>query len=1204
MKRKLLFLASLLSTSMVLTACGGIGEGGSGSSGIALPNTAEEAVNMFYQYANNTGFEITYSTYDDESAQPEVNTVGFKNNTFWVKESVAYKKDGTNLEMYEYDATKGTYEFQVVVAETQQTSLDAMLKNFTAVFYAGYDYSLASAAGSFSSKQDITFLGRQATEYTFTYAAMDANASLKIVFDKSTGITLKIYGTASSGEGSSSAEFEVTSFLFGEAVRVPTLNKPSGQGGEGGGGQGGEGGGGQQDVDYFSNKLLVYVSHQNANMYVNSTLALFDDGKFELSFQESNFLVVKLGEYSVGANKTVATLSVKKVYKDRDQQYSAMNETLALTYADGGYSLKVSTTGVVNYLASGQAPTHADIPEEGGQTGDDAKYKVTETQWNNVIINNGLISLTSNFTVITSDSSSQIKYEFDNGKVHYTSSVNDMYYEFTSLTSGYVYYKNNNAWTKQAVPADMHQLFDEYIGILPVPYSKVTFNSITHAYGCNSWTKVDSSGAQDSYQNPRFFFEDGSLIKTSYTHWNVENLANFSAYGQTRVTLPQTGGQTDTNARYKITSAIWEEMILDAGLVSLTSNFTAMVRSSDMQGQNKYEFDNGNIHCLAADGYEYYQEFTSQSGGYTYSKNESGVWTKSNNTFGISTYMNSLGMLPLEFSQLTFNESTHEYELATFNDPYGGGVYASNIAISFDNNKLLKMSYTKDGIYHETECAKYGQTSVTLPEVGGGGQQTSKWPAEDIAAKLQALGINVTVPAPSINDEYLQNVTATVPADNSKLQIAITLTVAEAAAYLFYSYSSAFSGFSVDYGSSDVENGIINLFNEAKDILIQLSYTEGSSTLYITISEFAGFPYPASQIATFFTALRLDVTFPDLSMDDVSYSFMGYPEEEFGMLMMTPLGDNTTASIMSNAGTILVRNQFKVVYVPVDSNEGGLNTLYIDPTCTYYVNFYEYEGQVYLNVAIGGEEMASAVDFEYPQAKINAFKPEEVSDTIPSLAVDGAVYMIGEDGNGFQLQIHLQPGMNAENIISSLQTRIGRSGYVAGEDEGYHSANNQIAIYFNNCLDKIVEIQVRFVEEEEPEEVTYTIVCDNNWDITVDDAAIYAYMWKANGEYQWVELTPEKAEDNTISFTLDTDSSWVGMKIVRFSPESEIAWKYGPEGSVNENVTIWNETGDIELGGKGGEIHFSFPSQINHYYISIKNGPKGSFFLIVSLQQS
>ena len=1197
MKRKLLFLASLLSASMVLTACGDLGGGGEGGeggggSGIKLPNTAEEAVNKFYQFANSTGFEITYKTYDDESAQPEVNTVGFKNNTFWVKEEVAYKKDGNKLEMYEYDADKGTYEFQAAVTETEQASLDAMLKSFTAVFYAGYDYA-SQPVGSFTSKTDVTFLGRAASEYTFTYSAGAASTTLKIVFDNATGITLKIYGSASDSTGSSSAEFEVTSFTFGEAVRVPTLNKSSGQGGEGGGGQGGqggeggEGGGGQQDVDYFSNKLLIYASNQSANMYANSQLALFDDGKFELSFYDGGYLVVKLGEYSVGANKTLATLNVKKVYKDRDQKYSAMNETLTLNYADGGYALQVSTSGTVNYIASGQSPVHADIPEEGGQTGEDAKYKVTETQWNAIVVNRGIVSLTSNLTVVTSDSTGQTKYEFDNGKIHYlfesSTFTTEMYYEFTSENSGYVYYKSNNVWSKQAAPGDLHALFDGYVGILQVPYNKVSFNSSSHYYGCNSWTIVDSGGSQDSYQNPRFYFEQGNLIKTTYKHWNDDYQYDYSKYGQTSVTLPQTGGQTDTNARYKITSAIWEDMILDAGLVSLTSNFTAMVRASDLpQGQqNKYEFDDGKIHCLAADGYEYYQEFTSQSGGYTYSKNESGVWTKSNNTFGISSYMNSLGMIALEFSQLTFNESTHEYELATFNDPYGGGVYASNIAISFVDNKLMKMSYTKDGIYRETEFAKYGQTSVTLPEVGGGGgQQQSKWPAEDIANKLAALGLNVTVPAPSIGEEYLSNVTAVVPADNSELQIAITFTDATYAQYGFYGYTSAFSGFSVDYSCSDIENGVFYLFNEARDIMITLSYTNGSSVLYIVISEFGGFPYPTEAIAAFIESNNLTTPFPSLAMDDVSYSFMS-EEGEAGLLKMDPLGENTNAKIMAKAKEALVRGGFKVCYMPME--DGAFMDLYIDPEVEYYVSFREYDGALYATISIGGEEMAAAVDLEYPTEKITALTPEEIDDELPSFEVRGALYMIGEDGSGFQLQIHVQPDMNATSVMRQITSALTAAEYKPDNENGYFSPNESIAVYVNNVQDKIIEIQVRFIEEEPPVEVSYTIVSENNWDITVDDAVIYAYMWKQNGDYQWVELYPEKAEDGTISFTLETDSSWVGMKIVRFSPESEIAWKYGPEGSVNENVTIWNETGDIELNGKGGDIRFTFPNQRSTY---------------------
>ena len=1177
MKRKLLFLVSLISTSMALTACSGFGgDDGGGGNGISLPNTAEEAVNMFYQFATTNGIEITYSTYDDESAQPDVKTIGFKNDTLWVKESVAYKKDGTNLEMYEYDASKQSYEFQAAVTETAQTSLDAMLKNFTAVFYAGYEYAAQGGVGSFSAKQDITFLSRPATEYTFSYAALGAQASLKIVFDNATGITLKIYGSASDSTGASSAEFEVTSFAVGNAVRVPTLHKPSGQGGEGGGqggegGEGGEGGGGQQDVDYFSNKLLIYASNQNANMYANSQLALFDDDKFELSFYDGGYLVVKLGEYSVGSNKSVAALSVKKVYKDRGQEYSTMNESLTLTYADGGYTLQVSASGKVNYLVSGQPPVHADIPEEGGsQTGEDAKYKVTETQWNNVIVNRGLISLTSNFTMVTTNSGNQEKYEFDNGKVHYTSAINEYFYEFTSLTSGYVYFKSDGQWKKGDADG-MHLLFDDYIGILPVPYSKVSFNSITNAYGCSSWTTVGADGQQDSYQNAYFYFEDSNLVKTSYKHWNVDYLYNFSKYSQTTVTLPQvSGGQTDQNARYKITSAIWEDMILDAGLVDLDSNFTAMVRASDLpQGQqNEYEFDNGKIHCIAADGYEYYQEFTSQSGGYTYSKNESGVWTKSNNTFGISSYMNSLGMLALEFSQLTFNESTHEYELATFNDPYGGGVYASNIAISFVDNKLMKMSYTREGVYRETEFAKYGQTSVTLPEVGGGQQQTSKWPAEEIAAKLTQIGVNVAIPAPDISDDDIASVTAVVPEDNSELRITLTLASSRLLITVLSQYVSGIQGFTPDY-ASDPNNGLYYLVNEAKDALIQVIFDPKfeSPVITIVVSKFNGIPYPSDKVAAFISANELTTAFPSLAMNNASYGFIS-EGEEMVFISISPLNNNTKEAIIDSVVATLMDARFKAVYVPADSEEGGLSPRYIDPAVEYFVEIMTLEDDtVFVCIAVGGEEMAAAVDLDYPQEKINVLTPEEITDTLPSLAVNGAAYMVAEDGNGFQLQVSLQPnGMTMGRALSDLQTRISRAEYIYNEeDEGYHSPNNQIVIYLSNRFDKMIEIQVRFIEQEEPPieepvDVEYTFVCDSDWNIFADDATFYVYVWNDEGENDWIPL--DLVEGKTFETTIS--SEWTYCIVVRLNPNEEPSWD-----------AKWNQSDDLKLNGEGGEIHFT-----------------------------
>ena len=692
MKRKLLYLLSLLTTSGMIVACGGGGvvggdssDGGDkGSSGgenaIKLPNTMEEAANKFYQLGQRQGFEITVLTIDDETNVRETNTIGFKNDVLWIKESSAYKRDGTNLETYNYDEQNRYYDFQGSIQESANLSFDSIIKNLTASFYIGYEYANYAELGSFTSSKSTTYLSRPATEYVFSYKALDGQADFNIIFDNETGITLKVSGTATvTGSETSSSTYEITSFVVGNAVAMPTLHKGNG------GGEGGEGGETQTDV--FSNRLLMYVSNQNASLYVGSQLGLFADGTFELKFTQDGYVVVIFGNYTVADSKGYATLITTRVYKDQGKQTSTMNETWLLSYADNAYTLNVSKNGTVFFNAAGgepshyvipgeggetgdvenfvnhafvyvsqqsapdfenseiglfdddtfeivtlvngkmivylgsytvntadtearlsvsrvyseasnsysdgvgnwilgiqkngvyhlampgktvvynvttSAPIHADIPaDEGqGQTGDDAKYKVTEAQWNNIVINHGLVSLTSNFTVVTNDTTGQTKYEVDNGKVHYTFAASafttEAFYEFTSLTSGYVYSKVDGRWIKENVPLDMHQLLDDSIGILPVPFEKVVFNSSSHYYSCNSWVVNQGAVNQDTYQNSRFYFEEGNLIKTSYEHWNIDYLYNFNGYGTTSVTLPEvSGGGTDANARYKITSAIW-----------------------------------------------------------------------------------------------------------------------------------------------------------------------------------------------------------------------------------------------------------------------------------------------------------------------------------------------------------------------------------------------------------------------------------------------------------------------------------------------------------------------------------------------------------------------------------------------------------------------------------------------------------------------
>ena len=1345
MKRKLLFLVSLLTTSMLLSACdlggnGDNGDGGEGSSGgnnngATFDGNQNEAINKLYQLGSTQGFELTIKTMEDDGEEVE-ETFGFKSDIFWIKEDAAYQNVANGIDYYDYDSTKQSYDYEATLPPQAYASLNELVKQFTSEFYIGYQMlSDPAFAGSITAENAVTFLGRGAKEYTYSYSVMGQEANFKIIFDNETGITLKVLASATAGDGGESyAEYEITSFKTGDQVVPPRLNKSSGQGGEGGQGE--------VTGDVFSNKLLMYVSNESANVYANSQLALFADGKFELSFLQAGYQVVIFGAYTVAASKSSATLVTEKVYKDQGKQTSVMVETWTLAYADGAYQLSI-TGGKVNYRAAGgqpthyvipgqggetgdvenfvnhsftyisqqnaeafinstvalfddgtfevvttqngsllvylgqytvnasdtaatlsvtkyysavsgayteqavgnwiftlqqnsymlsmaggptvyyrlssEAPVHADIPADGGQTVDDPKYQVNAAKWEEIVVNRGILSLTGNFTMVTSDSSGQTKYEFDGNKVHYlyqtATFANEYFYEFTSLTSGYVYYKGDGGkWTKEDVPADFHLLFDGYIGILPIPFNKVTYNSTSHYYGCSQWSSVGSDGQTDSYQNPRFYFENGNLIKTSYTHWNVDSVYNFSAYGLTSVTLPEVSGgqQTDDDARYKITSSIWNDMIVDADLISLSSNFTAMVTSDDLNGRNQYEFDNGKIHNLYSDGYEEYREYSTDTSGKKYLKND-GVWAQSefgfSDNISITGYMRTLFPLfndigNIEFSQLTFNTRTKQYELNSWS--YNGGSTFTSIAFSFDNNKLMKVTYVVDRISHETEFSKYGTTSVTLPEVGSGGQgqggeggQTeSKWPAEDIATKLRSLELDVTIPAPGVEDQYIDSVTDVISADNASLLITITLNNANYSAVVFSTFVGGFTGFNLDYNSSDLNNGVYVLFNESKDTKITLTYIRGYEVVTVLIEkneaqEESG--YPAKEIAAFFSEAEIDTTFPSFEMDNVSYSFFGSAEEMMGALTMSPKDENTITAIASNAETILLKAGFKVAYGPSEGEEGGLSPIYIDPSAQYFVivQSFAYEGEYSVTLMIGldSEEMTSNVSFTYPQEKIASFYPEGLQDSIPSsIAVANSTYQVYGDGDGFMLWISPQPsvdgsGLPPERALSNVQTALTRAGYVLNEelDNAYVSANGEIIVYLELIDNKMIQLMVYFNLEEEPPieeepfDVEYTLVWDKgSWTkpITDGDAKIYAYVWDNENNHEWIELTPILGEDGTYCFDLTVSNTWTGVKIVRFAPDSDIDWQKGEDGSVNEGVEIWNESGNYELNGKGGVITF------------------------------
>ena len=600
MKKKLFLLVSLL-TAGALVACsgGGIdvdslingggddtssdgGEGGGGDT-IRLDGTADEAINKFYRLAQTQGFEITYtSSSTDESNNPvqDSTTVGLKNNIFWVKESVAYQKVDNNLELYNYDASKAYYEYNNVTPETAQTSLQIIVKTFTQSFYQGYGLLEDTQAGYLSAKKSLTYLNREATEYTFAYRGLEGVMDSKIIFDNETGITLKISASvAVATSGDSSGYFEVTSFKVGNAVTLPTLHKTN-SGGEGG--EGGEGGGGTEQ-----NKFTGHVFTSSG-----SKLTLFEDGTFEYVVQVRGVLVY-IGEYSVSKDGATVVLRVKKKYDGTS--YTAVAMTWSFSYAEDKYVLKEADGSEVDFsIVESATPTHENLPDDtggqggqGGEGGDtDARFKVSAELWESVVTDCNYVTPNSNYSVRVTTSDNQrgyTQYQFDSGKVRvYTVDpdgvANESYYVRTSDIKGLEYYQDEfGAWVNRESFTGLGS-YNESIGLRhAIPFSAVTYNSDTHEYECRSWTNQYGN----TFTNISIGFVDNKLAKISFVNpsWDVRFESEFMNYGRTTVTIPELGGGTLTpeqlNDIVRGKVFVFDTATSGAGVVYTNSNFFA-----------------------------------------------------------------------------------------------------------------------------------------------------------------------------------------------------------------------------------------------------------------------------------------------------------------------------------------------------------------------------------------------------------------------------------------------------------------------------------------------------------------------------------------------------------------------------------------------------------------------------------------------------
>ena len=510
----------------------------SAEEGTALPSDQEAAKTKLYELANTQGFLITYRYFDEEES--ETQTIGFKSDVLWIEEDTAMKKVDDSVEVYDYNSETYKYDYSGTVSQEDGFSFDEMLNNVTMAFYAGYEYSSLASAFVQVDTKEVTISGRKATEYACSFLGAGTGADLVIVFDNDTGLTLKVDVSTNEAGIISTSTFEVISFLTGDRVVIPALNKDTNPDHQ------------PDDDNPFSDIKLDYVSNNNANVYANSSLCLFEDGSFELSFTENKKLVVFLGTFTVSAQNNTATLSVQKVYKEMTNEYTKVNETWAMAYSDNIYVLAVSSTGDVTYKLSKDAPAHLQLPDDktGGQTNpddQDAEYKITSESWADLIVGGGLTTFTSNFTATVHSSDSEKgfnRYELDKG------TVRSFYAEETIINESYYVYDTNGinhtcyyvdpdmgVWVTRKGYTGIGSLNSSF-GILPIPFSAVMFSVTAKAYTTAKWT----NNYGEEYTNIMFKFNNGYLTNLHFTDKNgIYHETSFSKYGTTTVTLPEVG---------------------------------------------------------------------------------------------------------------------------------------------------------------------------------------------------------------------------------------------------------------------------------------------------------------------------------------------------------------------------------------------------------------------------------------------------------------------------------------------------------------------------------------------------------------------------------------------------------------------------------------------------------------------------------------
>ncbi len=616
MKRKLSLLAIVVALILVLTmifvACGKKDDDAdtSGGSNITADYNYQQIASKVTELANANGLFVKLHISSTNNGQTDTYDIalGVHGQVYYV---LSYGDevylDLTSDQYYDvYTPYNGTWR-KVRTNYSEQVTKESLVTSYSAMVYGyfGMYQYLTSYEGV---KTTATVAGRSCDKYTFTQTAYGATASSEVCIDKATGICLK-WAAAGSYQGDSGAvTFECTQFDTSYTATLPQDGQavtPSGggqqggsgeggqqggsgeggqQGGSGEGGQqGGSGEGGQQGsgevpVDsVFANKKLVATSvdcsnNTVASYFTNAHASLFMSGDFELV----SGLGVLFGTYTVQDNDRYVAMTTSKGFDFEDAEYyhtiPQTLQSLSIVREENGFRLDmrvpIENSAIVDVTIhmrdSGTSPMREELPNDPNGDTFSTQYQVEQSSWDYFFKDNGLLLGGTHCTIAySSDDSYDVPgtFKIDGLKMHDDWTLMSQYYERTGTTPDNlgcyafnVYNQDNDNWRMASGSYELAH-FNQWTGIVPVPFARLSYNGTGHYYYVSSFTYRVYGESQDrEIQNFRAYFENGKLKQIQYKIQYKTYTFVYSAHNATTVTLPEVGagGATSNSEVYEL----------------------------------------------------------------------------------------------------------------------------------------------------------------------------------------------------------------------------------------------------------------------------------------------------------------------------------------------------------------------------------------------------------------------------------------------------------------------------------------------------------------------------------------------------------------------------------------------------------------------------------------------------------------------------